>query len=122
MKTDNPIKRTQQLLADFQGCSFDLSAKQRLKAGVKDVLNRHAVRVLKSAAQEFPNDGMTLFYILAESHLAIHTWPEKSLANVDLFLCNYSRNNNHKARAVMQSLIDLLRPAKVTQHKVTRLN
>jgi len=122
MKTKNAIKRTQQLLADLQGCAFDLRAKQSLKRAVKKLLARHSVRVLRYAAQEFPNDGMTLFYILAESHLAIHTWPEKSLVNIDLFLCNYSRNNNHKARAVALGLIELFKPAKISQHKIIRLN
>lgn len=122
MKTKNGIKRTQQLLADLQGCAFDLRAKQRLKRAVKKLLTQHSVRVLRSAAQEFSNDGMTLFYILAESHLAIHTWPEKGLVNVDLFLCNYSRNNNHKARAVVLGLIELFEPARISQHKIIRLN
>lgn len=122
MKTTNAIKPTQQLLADLQGCEFDLRAKTRLKVAVKRLLARHAVKVLRSAAQQFPNHGMTLFCILAESHLAIHTWPEKGLVNVDLFLCNYSRNNHHKARAVVRDLVALLKPAKITQHKITRLS
>lgn len=122
MKTTNTVKRTQQLLADLQGCHFDLRAKARLKAAVKQLLARHSVKVLRSAAQEFPNDGLTLVYVLAESHLALHTWPEKGLVNVDLFLCNYSRNNNPRARAVVRGLVDLLQPAKVTQHKVSRLS
>ncbi|MCS7338559.1 MAG: S-adenosylmethionine decarboxylase [Verrucomicrobiae bacterium] len=122
MKTTNGIKKTQQLLADLQRCEFDLRAKQKLKAALKKLLAENSVRVLRSAAQEFPNDGMTLFYILAESHLALHTWPEKGLVNVDLFLCNYSRNNYHKAKSVMRELIQLLKPGKVIQHRVTRLN
>lgn len=122
MKAKNSIKRTRQLLADLQGCAFDMRAKQSLKLAVKKTLARHSVRVLRSAAQDFPNDGMTLFYILAESHLAIHTWPEKGLVNVDLFLCNYSRNNSHKAKAVMLGLIELFKPAKIREHKIIRFN
>lgn len=122
MGTTNAIKPTQQLLADLQGCEFDLRATLRLKRAVSQLLARHSVKVLRCAAQAFPNDGLTLCYILAESHLAIHTWPEKGLVNVDLFLCNYSRNNNHRARAVLGGLVQLLKPAKVSQHKVTRLS
>ena len=32
----------------------------------------------------FPNDAVTGVLVLAQSHLSIHTWPEFSLANVDL--------------------------------------
>jgi len=35
----------------------------------------------------FPNGAITLVLILAESHLAIHTWPEEDLVAVDLFTC-----------------------------------
>jgi S-adenosylmethionine decarboxylase len=32
----------------------------------------------------FPNAAVTGVLVLAQSHLSIHTWPELSLANVDL--------------------------------------
>jgi S-adenosylmethionine decarboxylase len=35
----------------------------------------------------FPNGAVTLVLILAESHLAIHTWPEENLIAIDLFSC-----------------------------------
>jgi S-adenosylmethionine decarboxylase proenzyme len=35
----------------------------------------------------FPNGAVTLVLILAESHLAIHTWPEHDRIAIDLFSC-----------------------------------
>jgi len=32
----------------------------------------------------FPNGAVTGVLVLAQSHLSIHTWPELSLANIDL--------------------------------------
>lgn len=32
----------------------------------------------------FPNGAVTGVLVLAQSHLSIHTWPEFSLANIDL--------------------------------------
>lgn len=32
----------------------------------------------------FPNGAVTGVLVLAQSHLSLHTWPELSLANVDL--------------------------------------
>ena len=43
--------------------------------------------VLDSSHVIFPNGAVTLVLILAESHLAIHTWPEEDLIAVDLFSC-----------------------------------
>ncbi len=34
-----------------------------------------------------PNNGVTGVAILAESHISIHTWPEKGYAAVDIFMC-----------------------------------
>ena len=34
-----------------------------------------------------PNHGVTGVAILAESHISIHTWPEKEYAAVDIFMC-----------------------------------
>ena len=43
--------------------------------------------VLDGSHVVFPNGAITLVLILAESHLAIHTWPEENLVAVDLFTC-----------------------------------
>jgi len=43
--------------------------------------------VLDTSHVVFPNGAVTLVLILAESHLAIHTWPEENLIAIDLFSC-----------------------------------
>jgi S-adenosylmethionine decarboxylase len=43
--------------------------------------------VLSTSQAVFPNGAVTLVLILAESHLAIHTWPEENLIAIDLFSC-----------------------------------
>jgi len=34
-----------------------------------------------------PNGGLSGVAVLAESHISIHTWPERGYAAVDLFMC-----------------------------------
>jgi S-adenosylmethionine/arginine decarboxylase-like enzyme len=43
--------------------------------------------VLDTSHVIFPNGAVTLVLILAESHLAIHTWPEEDRIAIDLFSC-----------------------------------
>jgi S-adenosylmethionine decarboxylase len=41
----------------------------------------------------FPNGAVTGVLLLAQSHLSIHTWPELSLANVDLLSYGFVRGD-----------------------------
>ena len=43
--------------------------------------------VLDASHVIFANGAVTLVLILAESHLAIHTWPEEDRIAIDLFSC-----------------------------------
>ena len=38
-----------------------------------------------------PNGGITGLAVLAESHISIHTWPERTYAAVDVFMCGDAR-------------------------------
>jgi len=58
-----------------------------LSAAAVDAVRAGGGTVLDSSHVIFPNGAVTLVLILAESHLAIHTWPEEDLIAVDLFSC-----------------------------------
>lgn len=47
-----------------------------------------------------PSGGITGVAILAESHISIHTWPERAYAAVDVFMCGDA--NPHKAIEVLK--------------------
>ena len=58
-----------------------------LSAAAADAVRAGGGTVLDSSHVIFPNGAVTVVLILAESHLAIHTWPEEDLIAVDLFSC-----------------------------------
>ena len=43
--------------------------------------------LLHLAVHKFDPQGVTGFAMLAESHISIHTWPEKGMAVCDVFTC-----------------------------------
>jgi S-adenosylmethionine decarboxylase len=61
--------------------------------GVVEIAMRRAVRaagatLLHLHLHEFtPNGGISGVAVLAESHISIHTWPERGYAAVDVFMC-----------------------------------
>ncbi len=64
--------------------------------------------------------GVTGTVVLAESHLAIHTWPETGDVTLDVYVCNFSRDNSDRAQAVYDNIIAALDPSDIVAHRVTR--
>ena len=52
------------------------------------IINDLGLNVVKNLSHMFTPKGVTLVYILSESHLAIHTWPELGTIHVDLVTCS----------------------------------
>ena len=64
--------------------------------------------------------GATGAVVLAESHLAIHTWPERRGATLDVYVCNFTADNTQKAETVYSTLVKALSPAEVMVERVMR--
>jgi S-adenosylmethionine decarboxylase proenzyme len=64
--------------------------------------------------------GATGAVILAESHLAVHTWPEANAVTLDLYVCNFSQDNSAAARAACQRLIAAFAPEQVELREIER--
>ena len=58
-----------------------------IKKAICDIAKKLSLNVLKTEGYEFSPQGYTAFAILSESHMSIHTWPEKKLIAFDLFCC-----------------------------------
>ncbi len=76
------------LLVEFYGCDPDALNDVR---GIEETMVRAAeeagATVIKSVFHLFNPHGVSGVVVIAESHLAIHTWPEYGYAAVDLFTC-----------------------------------
>ena len=64
--------------------------------------------------------GATGAIILAESHLAVHTWPELNAVTLDLYVCNFSQDNSAAARAGCDRLIVAFAPERTERREVVR--
>jgi spermidine synthase len=58
--------------------------------------------------------------VLAESHLAIHTWPERQGLTLDVYVCNYSADNSAKARKLFDQMVEYFQPTEAARHEVDR--
>lgn len=64
--------------------------------------------------------GATGAVVLAESHLAVHTWPEVRAVTLDLYVCNFSQDNSSAARLACERLISAFAPARMVRRQLER--
>jgi S-adenosylmethionine decarboxylase len=64
--------------------------------------------------------GVTGVVLLAESHLAVHTWPEHGVVTVDVFVCNLGGDNTVRARQLLDTLITGFQPATQSVQAIRR--
>ena len=75
------------LLIDLWGAS-DLDDPAAIEGALRDCAEASRATVLHSDFHRFePNGGVSGVVVLAESHISIHTWPERDFAAVDIFMC-----------------------------------
>ncbi|WP_298834081.1 adenosylmethionine decarboxylase [uncultured Piscinibacter sp.] len=64
--------------------------------------------------------GITGVVLLAESHLAVHTWPELDAVTLDVYVCNFGVDNSARAQALLDALVAAFAPASVERHRLLR--
>ena len=75
------------LLVDLWGAS-NLGDPDRIDAALRTAAEAAGATILHSHFHHFsPNGGVSGVLVLAESHISIHTWPERDFAAIDIFMC-----------------------------------
>lgn len=64
--------------------------------------------------------GVTAALLLAESHVCLHTWPEKRGVTLDVYVCNFGADHSAKARSLMSALVDRFEPEWTEQRSLDR--
>ena len=79
-------------------------AREQLLAAVTARVRAAGLQVVAEHAVPFPAGGTTLVWVLAESHLVLHLWPEHGRATIDLHVCDYRDGNAARARRLRDAL------------------
>mmetsp|Transcript_27952 Transcript_27952/g.32076 ORF Transcript_27952/g.32076 Transcript_27952/m.32076 type:complete len:143 (+) Transcript_27952:57-485(+) len=59
---------------------------------IAEIIRRNGATILSVDSHFFEPHGLSLTYILSESHVAIHTWPEYACLTIDAFTCGHIAN------------------------------
>ena len=112
------------LTADLRGCKVEFAAMTdagALRAVCLAAVSQAGLAAVGELFHRFPAPGgVTGVVLLAESHLAVHTWPELEAVTLDVYVCNYGCDNSGRAHALLASLIDAFGPASVERQVMHR--
>jgi S-adenosylmethionine decarboxylase proenzyme len=117
------------LTADLAGCAADHPWMRHGEALREACLHAvaeaglHAVGDCFHAFTPAPGQsvaGVTGVVLLAESHLAVHTWPELGVVTLDVFVCNLLGDNAARAQQVLDTLVAGFAPTRQSRQAIRR--
>lgn len=62
----------------------------------ESIIKSLGLTVVNKTFHKFDPKGITLVYILSQSHFILHTWPEHKFIHLDLFSCSNIRKEDVK--------------------------
>ncbi len=104
-------------IASYCDCDREaLSNVEALAGAMKSAVEASGATILDTSSYLFPPDGLTMVFLLSESHASIHTYPEHGACFVDLFTCGQKCS----AEKFDQALQAYLQPQSVSQQTLIR--
>jgi S-adenosylmethionine decarboxylase len=89
----------------------------RIRRALRRAVAESGVRLIRLQLHHFgPRRGVTGVALLAESHISIHTWPERRYAALDIFMCGRAGN----PQKALDALRDSLQPGSVRVRRFER--
>jgi len=78
----------QQLIVELYGCDRTLlDDPSRLERILTEAIRRSGGTIIRPCFHQFSPHGVTGVVVIAESHVAVHTWPEFGYCALDVFTC-----------------------------------
>lgn len=112
------------LTADLRDCDAGravFTEPDALRAACLQAVAGAGLQAVGELFHRFPAPGgVTGVVLLAESHLAVHTWPELHAVTLDVYVCNLHADNRGRAAALLAALEALFAPQRAERHRVER--
>jgi S-adenosylmethionine decarboxylase proenzyme len=59
----------------------------KIKTLLDGICEKYDFSILNKSEHVFHPEGLTILYLLSESHLSVHTFPERKYIAIDLYTC-----------------------------------
>lgn len=102
---------------DTWGVDFDLLNNcELLEHHMIEAAEACGATVLSVQGKQFEPQGATVLVLLSESHISIHTYPEKGFASLDCYTCGETVD----PEVAIQYMVNVLKPNKTYARKLIR--
>lgn len=83
------------MICDFKDIKNDelLNSCQLLNNMMKDICRKYDFIILNEVEHTFHPIGCSILFLLSESHISIHTFPEKNFISFDIYTCRQYEDN-----------------------------
>src|SRR5262249_47409257 len=75
------------LMLSFVGCKVDLNDLTAIKRDMTAAIRAVGATILGEAESRFSPHGVSVVFLLSESHASVHTYPEHNACFLDIFTC-----------------------------------
>lgn len=102
---------------DTWGVDFNLlNNAEWLQSQMVEAAESCGATVLSVQSKQFEPQGATVLVLLSESHLSIHTYPEKGFAAIDCYTCGETVD----PQLAIDYMVSVLKPEKTHAKKLIR--
>jgi S-adenosylmethionine decarboxylase len=98
------------LMLSFLGCKVDLDDMTAIRNDMLKAIKAVGASIIGEAESKFSPHGVSIVFLLAESHASIHTYPEHDACFLDIFTCGRTL----RIEAFSETLERLWRPERVS--------
>lgn len=105
------------IIAELSQCNPEsLRSLTKVKRSMVEAAKRAKAEIREIKFHRFSPEGISGVIIIAESHLAIHTWPENEYAAFDIYTCG----NNTSPEKAYEYLIEAFEAKKSVVTSIER--
>jgi S-adenosylmethionine decarboxylase len=107
---NNRVTSGKHMICDIKGIENIelLNSSKGLKNMLTNICTKYNFEVLQEISYEFTPQGCSILFLLSESHISIHTFPEKNHMSLDLYTCREYEDNT-EYQEIYTFLLETLR-------------
>jgi S-adenosylmethionine decarboxylase len=109
------------IIANLNSSSTELLKRgEYYKTFIDQLIHELRLNKIGEVYHNFENGGFTAVVCLSESHLSIHTWPERNYVTFDVFLSNFLKDNSEITHRLYTETVAFFSASVIYEKLLTR--